>query len=85
VVLERVVGVSEFDRVRWRCRRGLLELDIVLSRFLETGYAALPPQQRRVFSELLELPDNELWDLITGRALAAAPAEEAVLERLRAA
>lgn len=54
------------ERLRWRCRRGLLELDIVLQRFIG-HYPALDDVQRQVFDELLELPDNQLWDLICGR------------------
>jgi antitoxin CptB len=53
-------------RIRWRCRRGLLELDIVLGRFIEQ-YARLDPQQRLVFDTLLDLPDTSLWDMISGK------------------
>jgi antitoxin CptB len=55
------------ERVRWRCRRGLLELDIVLGRFIEQRYTVMNNEQRLVFDELLDLPDTELWDLITGK------------------
>lgn len=54
------------ERVRWRCRRGLLELDIVLARFVEQRYAGLDEAQRRAFDELLDLPDTELWDQVCG-------------------
>jgi antitoxin CptB len=60
--------MSEVDRIRWRCRRGLLELDLVLARFLERSYARLTPAEREVFKGLLERSDNELWDLLSGRA-----------------
>ena len=53
------------QRVRWRCRRGLLELDIVLGRFIEQRYQTLSHEQRAVFDELLDLPDTELWALIS--------------------
>ncbi len=55
------------ERVRWRCRRGLLELDIVLGRFIEQRYPVMDDAQRVVFDELLDLPDTELWDVITGK------------------
>ena len=58
------------ERVRWRCRRGLLELDIVLGRFIEQGYAGLDEAQQIEFDALLDMPDNELWDMITGRQAA---------------
>jgi antitoxin CptB len=59
--------MKELERVRWRCRRGLLELDIVLGRFIEQRYAGMDDGQRVAFDELLDLPDTELWDLITGK------------------
>ena len=51
--------MAEIDRVRWHCRRGLLELDL---------YAQLAPEQKQALARLLDLPDNDLWDLVTGRA-----------------
>ena len=57
---------ASLARIRWRCRRGLLELDIVLGRFIEQ-YARLDPQQRLVFDTLLDLPDTSLWDMISGK------------------
>ena len=53
--------MSDFDRLRWRCRRGLLELDLVLTRFLAQGYTDLDARQREVFVALLAHADNELW------------------------
>jgi len=59
--------MAEIDRVRWHCRRGLLELDVVLTRFLERHFEMLSAQQRAAFYRLLEYPDNDLWDFVTGR------------------
>ena len=77
--------MGDFDRLRWRCRRGLLELDLVLDRFLESRYPSLSTEQRQVFSGLLDLADNDLWDLISGRRRSPDPDREAVLELLRSA
>jgi antitoxin CptB len=63
---EWVMGGSD-SRLVYQCRRGMLELDLVLGRFLEKHFAALDAEQKRAFSELLELADNDLWDLILGR------------------
>jgi antitoxin CptB len=71
------------DRIRWRCRRGLLELDLVLSRFLATGFAQLSFAQRETFSGLLGRADTDLWDLVSGRARSADAEEEALLAILR--
>jgi antitoxin CptB len=50
------------ERLRWKCRRGLLELDLVLERYLRRH-----PDDGEL-AELLELPDNELWDIVSGRS-----------------
>ncbi len=59
--------MGDVDRVRWRCRRGLLELDLILNGFLEKHYARLDADQRRLFNEILEETDNDLLDLAMGR------------------
>jgi antitoxin CptB len=59
--------MAEIDRVRWHCRRGLLELDVVLNRFLERHFETLSPQQRASFSRLLDFPDYDLWGLVSGK------------------
>jgi succinate dehydrogenase flavin-adding protein (antitoxin of CptAB toxin-antitoxin module) len=76
--------MGDLDRIRWRCRRGLLELDLVLQAFLERGYDRLGPEERAVFVELLEQPDNDLLDLAMGRT-EPAPRYRSVVEMLRAA
>ena len=50
------------DRLRWKCRRGLLELDLVLERYLRQN-----PQDAEL-DALLDLPDNDLWDIVSGRS-----------------
>lgn len=59
------VVLKEAERARWRCRRGLLELDVVLQRFMDTHYAQLSRTELLQFETLLNLPDNDLWDIIT--------------------
>ena len=73
--------MSELDRIRWHCRRGLLELDLVLSQFLEHHFACLPSSQRTAFKLLLDRSDTELWDLISGR-LQPEPGDTAAVVRL---
>lgn len=62
------------NRLRWRCRRGMLELDLVLARFLEENYPALTARQRRDFERLLDLPDQELWRVVRGESTDASAA-----------
>lgn len=57
-------------RVRWRCRRGMLELDLVLAHFLQLHGAGLTVQQLAEFDELLDLPDQDLWLLVREKHVA---------------
>lgn len=59
--------MKELDRVRWRCKRGMLELDIVLQRFVDKHYTQLNETELQQFDTLLNLPDNDLWDMITAK------------------
>ena len=81
----RILDPVTLERVRWRCRRGLLELDIVLGRFIEQRYAFLDKEQCDDFDELLDLPDTELWDLITGKKEPTHTHQRVVLEWLQQA
>ncbi len=59
--------MKEFERARWRCRRGMLELDIILQRFMDKRYRHLSADEKLQFDKLLTLADNDLWDLICAR------------------
>ena len=76
--------MKELERVRWRCRRGLLELDIVLGRFVEQFYDELDETQQIIFDTLLDIPDTVLWDMIAGKQEAAQNEQQELLDRLRA-
>ena len=76
--------MKNFERVRWRCRRGLLELDIVLRRFVGQHYAGLDEAQRAAFDALMDIPDAVLWDMIAGRQEATQGEQRALLEKIRA-
>ena len=72
------------NRLQWKCRRGLLELDLVLSQFLERQAAAMSTADLAAFDELLDYPDTELWDVVSGRSDRFDPRLGAVVSRLRA-
>ena len=59
---------EELNRLRWQCRRGVLELDLVLERFLERHGAHLQGEHLTSFKILLDYTDNDLCDLIHARA-----------------
>lgn len=62
------MDAQELNRLRWQCRRGLLELDLVLERFLERHGDHLQGENLAGFKLLLEYTDNDLLDLIRARA-----------------
>jgi antitoxin CptB len=75
--------MKELERARWRCRRGLLELDILLERFMDEHYAALGEDELRQFETLLDLPDNDLWDMIMQKQQAKDQSLQPVLRLLQ--
>lgn len=74
-------------RLRWRARRGLLENDLLLERFLDRYETSLDDEEVGALTALLELPDNELMDLFLARSepegALATPAVERVLAKVR--
>jgi len=74
---------QDLGRLRWRCvRRGLLELDIMLGKFLDEQYSSLSEPQAQAFGELAMMEDPELWELVSGRQASANPAHAEVLAML---
>ena len=73
------------ERLKWRSRRGLLELDLVFDRFWAGAGKQLSEADAAALERLLTLPDNDLLDLVMGRAEAAEGAERGILQKLRAA
>jgi antitoxin CptB len=64
---EALLDEHEVGKLRWRCRRGLLENDLFLERFFARHGAALTPAQGRLLEELMQLSDNDLMDLLLRR------------------
>jgi antitoxin CptB len=79
------VDERRLARIRWRCRRGMLENDLMLERYLEARGADLTEADCAALDRLLDLTDNELWDALCGRAHPADPEVAAVLAALDAA
>lgn len=75
----------ELKRMLWRCRRGLLELDIMLKPFVAHQYATLSEPELFVFEALLDMPDNLLWDMMSGRIEVENAEQQALLEKIKSA
>ena len=69
------------NKLQWNCRRGLLELDLVLQRFLPQ----VEEKELHQLNQILEFPDNDLWDIVIGRSDAYPPHLNEIVALLRAA
>lgn len=76
---------AELKRMLWRCRRGLLELDLMLKPFVANQYTNLSEAELDVFEALLDLPDNTLWDMMSGHVSVEDAAQRALLEKIKTA
>jgi len=58
--------MHQLARLRWQCRRGTKELDLLLQRYLDSGYLMADDEEKALFVELLELEDDELLGVLMG-------------------
>jgi antitoxin CptB len=72
------------ERLKWKSRRGLLELDLVFEKFWKGAGATVDASEVAAFERLLALPDNDLLDLVMGRAEMPEARLRPVLDKLRA-
>lgn len=55
---------TQLRRLQWRCRRGMLEMDLLLEKFIPLHFHELNTAEQTAFDTLLNYPDNELWATI---------------------
>ena len=83
---ERLTPV-EYSKLQWRCRRGLLENDLFIQRYLDQYGSAMTVREARAMYALMDLSDNDLLDLLLRRKEAEAPLDTPdvlkLLERMR--
>ena len=61
------LGERELSKLKWRCRRGLLENDLLIEQFFRRYEVTLSVRQAKGLSDLMELSDNDLMDLLLRR------------------
>lgn len=81
-------GNETARRMQWRCRRGMLELDLLFKGFIEThlqenNAIALTDEQVAALDKLLDMPDNDLWNLVISNTASGDPATQQLLTWLR--
>ena len=78
------MDAATLNRLRWRCRRGMLENDLILTRYLDVRGASIPDGEIAALDGLLDLSDNDLWDLLSGRQEPSDAAAASLVGYLRA-
>lgn len=76
--------MSDLDKLRWRCRRGTLELDLVLLRYLKTRFSTADQAEQQAFLALLEQEDDALVRYLLGQLNPSDAALMALVTRIRA-
>lgn len=71
------------SRLYWQCRRGMLELDTLLTAFLDKAYTDLNEEGRQTFLELLGFDDTELLEYLMGRESHTEARIQNVIEAIR--
>ncbi|CUB07373.1 MAG: succinate dehydrogenase assembly factor 2 [Tepidiphilus sp.] len=74
---------SPKGRIRWHCRRALLELDLIFQDFLAVEFERLDDEELAILEELLALEDHELWALVNGTRPIPSPRWVGMVEKLR--
>jgi antitoxin CptB len=75
--------MSEESHLRWLCRRGMKELDVAMTGYLEFRYAKASEAEKNGFKTLLEMPDPDLYALLLGRQASSNRTIESVADSIR--
>ena len=70
--------MSDIARLRFLCRRGMKELDVLMQGYLERHYEKASPDEQWAFLRLLEREDPDIWAWIVGQTPAPAPFADVV-------
>ena len=76
--------MNQLARLRWQCRRGTKELDLLLQRYLDSGYLMADDEEKALFVELLELEDDELVGVLMGELEVETEEMKVLVEKIRA-
>ncbi len=80
-----MTDTRSLERLKWRSRRGLLELDLIFDRFWAQAGLRMTDGEAAALARLLALPDNDLLDILMGRAQAPDDGLREIVRKLRAA
>ena len=75
--------MSDMSRLRWRCRRGTKELDIVMNRYLNERYETASAEEQASFNALLDIEDPIIFDWLMDKTQAEDANLQALIEILK--
>ncbi len=75
-------GAPDQAKLRWRCRRGTKELDVLTTRYLDRFYADATLEEQCAFAALLDLQDPELYLILSRKQTALDPHQAAIVEKI---
>jgi antitoxin CptB len=73
----------DVSRLRWRCRRGMRELDVLLMRYLDRRWESASRAERKAFVQLVDMPDPELFGYLVGTSAPADATQREVISVIR--
>ncbi len=74
---------TKMARLRWACRRGMLELDVLLGNFLEEALVYAMPEDQKKFVDLLDCNDQQLFMWLTGKEIPSDPDFVYIVQKIR--
>lgn len=74
---------AELRRLRWKCRRGMRELDQLMGRYLDRAWRQAPTEERGVFLRLIDVEDDKLWHWFMGHEIASDAELDRLVQRIR--
>jgi antitoxin CptB len=83
---EQCTGIVKTEmntNYRWQCRRGMLELDLLLNNFVDKKVNTLSEQEKQSFELLLSYPDQTLLDLLLGNSVSSDPSISALVQQIQ--
>ena len=72
----------EARKIKWKCRRGMLELDILLERFYENQFQILTAEEKKIFNRLLDESDPLLYDWLLGHEIPSGPQFQSLVNKI---
>jgi antitoxin CptB len=78
-----VTAEVNMSRLRWQCRRGMRELDVMLTRYLDRVWDGASPAEHDAFVQLVSLQDPELFGYLVGRTTPVEEDQRAVIATIR--